>query len=52
MNRLTGEQDGGQANGWGHSVSQTEFLAGRWWPIIECWLGSFVIFSDNPDQYC
>ena len=26
MNRLTGEQDGGQANGWGHSVSQTEFL--------------------------
>ena len=19
-------------------------LAGRWWPNIECWLGSFVIF--------
>ena len=26
MNRLTGEQDGGQANGWGHSVSSTQFL--------------------------
>ena len=20
-------------------------LAGRWWPSIECWLGSFVIFQ-------
>ena len=21
-------------------------------PNIECWLGSFVIFSGDPDQYC
>ena len=26
MNRLPGDQDGGQANGWGHSVSKTQFL--------------------------
>ena len=26
MNRLPCEQDGGQANGWGHSVSKTQFL--------------------------
>ena len=26
MNRLPGEQDGGQANDWGHSVSYTHFL--------------------------
>ena len=26
MNRLPGGQDGGQSNGWGHIVSQTEFL--------------------------
>ena len=26
MNRLPGQQDGGQANGWGHSVSITQFL--------------------------
>ena len=22
------------------------------WPKIEYWLGSFVIFSGDPDQYC
>ena len=27
VNRLPGEQDGEQANGWGHSVSWTQFLA-------------------------
>ena len=26
MNRLPGEQNGGQANCWGHSVSLTQFL--------------------------
>ena len=26
MNRLPDELDGGQANGWGHSVSYTQFL--------------------------
>ena len=26
MNRLPGEQDGGQANSWGHSVSKTQLL--------------------------
>ena len=25
-------------------------LVGRWWPNIECWLGSFD-FSGDPDQY-
>ena len=29
-------------------------LACRWWPNIELWLGSFVIFqfSGDPDQHC
>ena len=26
--------------------------AGRLWPNISCWLGSFVIFQGDPDQYC
>ena len=26
MNKLPGEQDVGQANGWGQSVSNTQFL--------------------------
>ena len=24
-------------------------LAGRWWPNIECWLGSFGIFQGGPE---
>ena len=29
----------------GQARIQKVSLAGRWWPNIECWLGSFVIFQ-------
>ena len=26
-------------------------LAGRWWPNIECWLGSFVVLQGIRDSF-
>ena len=28
-----------------HHRPASETLAGRWWPITECWLGSFVVLQ-------
>ena len=30
------------------TASETPFIV----PNIECWLGGFVIFQGDPDQYC